>query len=76
MKAIEILADEHHLIKQFLNLLDNSADRLLQGKSVQVDFFKEAIHFYQDFTDKFNNYKEELVLFAFLAQKKKSEIDG
>lgn len=76
MKPIEILKNEHGLIRQFLDKLAMAVERLEKGERPPRDFFENAIRFAREFADKMHHEKEELVMFVRLAQKHGGEIDA
>ncbi len=76
MDAIEILDNEHALIRQYLDNLTVASEKLESGERPPEGFFKKAVQFAKNFTDKFHHFKEEHVLFTQLAQKKGGAFDG
>jgi hemerythrin-like domain-containing protein len=76
MDAIELLVNEHALIRQYLDNLSVAAEKLESGERPPEVFFKKAVEFAKNFTDKFHHFKEEHVLFTQLAQKKRGTFDG
>lgn len=76
MEVIETLQNEHGLIITFLDNLTLAANRIENGQGPPVAFFAWAADFAHDFADTFHHFKEELVLFNYLAQKKDGQIDG
>jgi hemerythrin-like domain-containing protein len=76
MEALDILIDEHVLIRQFLEILSVSLKKMEEGKRPPKDFFKKSVSFAREFTDKYHHFKEEHILFNRLAMKKKGEIDA
>ncbi|MBW1850803.1 MAG: hemerythrin domain-containing protein [Deltaproteobacteria bacterium] len=76
MDAIEILVNEHALIRQFLDNLSMAAEKLEADERPSKEFFEKALEFARNFTDKFHHFKEEYVMFAQLAQKKGGILDG
>lgn len=76
MDAIEILVNEHSLIRQFLDNLSIAIERLETDERPPREFFEKAIDFARNFTDKFHHFKEEHVMLAQLAQKKAGTLDG
>lgn len=75
MNAIEILGEEHELIKSGLDLLTTAAEKIVRNQNPPPEFFEKAATFTRDFTNKFHHYKEEIVMFGLLAQKHSGEID-
>ena len=76
MEALDILIDEHGIIRQFLENLVLSVRKLEQGNRPPKEFFEKAVSFARDFTDKYHHFKEEYILFNRLAMKKKGKIDA
>ncbi|MCP4631793.1 MAG: hypothetical protein GY855_02625 [candidate division Zixibacteria bacterium] len=76
MKSIEILMNEHVLIRECLNLLDKACDKIVKNDYPPKEFFEIAFNFSREFSDKFHHYKEEYVMFGYLAQKKEGDIDA
>lgn len=76
MEPLETLANEHGLIRQFLDNLSLAADNIENGRRPSVAFFEKGLDFARTFADSFHHFKEEHVLFVRLAQKKKGEVDA
>ncbi len=76
METMEILANEHGLIRQFLDNLTLVGQKLEEGTYPSRACLEKGIEFARLFADKFHHFKEEQVLFVRLAQKKKGEIDS
>jgi hemerythrin-like domain-containing protein len=76
MDALDILIDEHVLIRQFLDNLSGALRKMEQGDRPPREFFEKAVSFARDFTDKFHHFKEEYILFNTLAMKKRGKIDA
>jgi hemerythrin-like domain-containing protein len=51
MKATEILMQEHRLIEQVLDYLEEAAGRLEDGEKIDPDFFIDAADFVAGFAD-------------------------
>ena len=64
MTPIEVLMDEHQLILAVLDSLEEAADRLDNGDSVDPVFFLDAADFATGFADKCHHGKEEDILFV------------
>ncbi len=45
MKSIDIVIKEHHIIRQYLDVLTQAKEKLEKGGQPQVVFFKHAIEF-------------------------------
>lgn len=76
MDPIEILRNEHGLIRRFVDLLSVAVERLEMEDPPRRAFFEKSIEFVRGFSDGFHHKKEELVMFVQLAQKKNGAIDG
>lgn len=76
MNPIEILVEEHNLILRGLDLLTTAAEKIVRNQNPPREFFEKAMRFTLDFTNKFHHYKEEIVMFGLLAEKKEGEIDA
>jgi hemerythrin-like domain-containing protein len=76
MDPIEILRNEHGLIRRFVDLLSVAVTRLEVDDPPPRAFFDNGIEFVRGFSDGFHHKKEELVMFVQLAQKKNGAIDG
>jgi hemerythrin-like domain-containing protein len=76
MEALDILIDEHGIIRQFLENLVLSLRKMEQGERPPKKFFEKAVSFARDFTDKYHHFKEEYILFTRLAMKKGGKIDA
>jgi hemerythrin-like domain-containing protein len=76
MDPIEILSNEHWLIRRFVDLLSTAVARLEVEAPPERAFFDTSIDFVRGFSDGFHHKKEELVMFVQLAQKKNGAIDG
>lgn len=76
MEGLDILIDEHGIIRQFLDNLVLSLKKMEQGTRPPKEFFENAVSFARDFTDKYHHFKEEYILFNRLAMKKKGIIDA
>lgn len=75
MHVTRILTKEHVLIKQVLDLLDESRQALETGILVPMIFFEKAGIFCSEFADRFHHFKEEFLLFGLLSYKKQGELD-
>jgi hemerythrin-like domain-containing protein len=68
---IEILVEEHNLILRGLDLLTTAAEKIVRNQNPPREFFEKAVSFTLG-----HHYKEEIVMFGLLAQKKEGEIDA
>jgi hemerythrin-like domain-containing protein len=64
MTPTEVLMDEHQLILTVLDSLEEGAERLDSGKSIDPEFFFDAAEFVSGFADKCHHGKEEDILFV------------
>ena len=69
MKATEILMNEHRLIEQALDCLEEAAGRLEDGEEIDPDFFIDAAAFVAGFADGSHHRKEEDILFVAMTEK-------
>jgi len=76
VNAIETLVEEHRLIQRGLDLLTTAAERIERNQRPPKEFFEKAVRFTLNFTNKFHHYKEEIVMFGMLAQKREGELDA
>ena len=76
MKAINILVNEHSLIKEFLSVLSTGVKKIIDNEKPPREFFEKAMTFSRDYADTHHHFKEEYIMFKLLAKKKQGEIDG
>ncbi len=76
MKATEILKQEHRLIEQVLDCLDEAACRLDDGEEIDADFFIDAAEFVAVFSDGSHHRKEEDILFVAMTAKDMPQDSG
>ena len=76
MKATEILMQEHRLIEQVLDCLEEAAGRLDDGDEIEADFFFDAAEFVAGFADGSHHRKEEDILFVAMTAKDMPEDTG
>jgi hemerythrin-like domain-containing protein len=69
VKATEILKQEHRLIEQVLDCLEEAACRLDDGEEIEADFFIDAAKFVAGFADGSHHRKEEDILFVAMTAK-------
>ena len=69
LSAIDILIEEHALIRRFLDCLMLALEHLDEGARIPPDFFVQSVRFARDFADRFHHLKEEFYLFTHVAQK-------
>jgi hemerythrin-like domain-containing protein len=76
MDPIEILSEEHRLIRQALDAFSLAARKMEQGVNPPVEFFEKAVEFSRTFIDKRHHFKEEYLMFGRLAERHQSELDA
>lgn len=76
MNAVDILIEEHLLIRQFLDNLSIALKELEKDRHPPREFFDKAIEFALNFIDGFHHYKEEYVMFTQLQYLKNGSIKG
>jgi hemerythrin-like domain-containing protein len=76
MHPIEILADEHRLIRQALDSFSLATHKMEQGINPPVGFFEKTVEFARTFVDKRHHFKEEYLMFGRLAERHQSELDA
>ncbi|MCB2212281.1 hemerythrin domain-containing protein [bacterium] len=76
MGIFATLHNEHVLIQRHLELLKRASNRVVDNKPVPREFFENVIAFARMFNDKHHHYKEELLLFAYMAQKYEGRLDA
>jgi hemerythrin-like domain-containing protein len=76
MRPLEVLRNEHGLIRHFLDNLALAVERLENGERPPSEVFDKAVQFARTFADAFHHAKEEHMMFVRLAQKKNGAIDG
>jgi len=69
VKATEILVQEHRLIAQVLDYLEEAAGRLEDGEEIDPDFFIDSAEFIAGFADGRHHRKEEDILFVAMTEK-------
>lgn len=75
MDVLSKLTEEHAHILQAIHSLEKARNFLEQNRHPSSDFFDTAVLFFREYADKFHHYKEEYLLFSFLAAKKGGNID-
>ncbi|MCP4898795.1 MAG: hypothetical protein GY906_17635 [bacterium] len=76
MDPIETLANEHGLIRHFVDNMALAAEKIETGARPPREVFDLGVEFARTFADTFHHLKEEHVLFVRLAQKKRGEFDA
>src|SRR3989338_9147103 len=76
MKLTKDLTEEHKLIKRMIDILENAANNLENGKEINHAIFENAVNFIRNFADKFHHAKEEDILFKEMIKKGMPEKDS
>ncbi len=75
MNITKALVDEHVLILKGLDFLRIARDHIEQNQLPSELFFEKAVSFFRNYADKYHHYKEEFLMFGFLARKKEGLMD-
>jgi len=75
MNITQALEDEHVLILKGLDLLRIARNKIERNQHPPKSFFEKAVSFFRNYADKYHHYKEEFLMFGFLAQKKEGQLD-
>ncbi len=75
MEITAKLIEEHMVILKGVGYLKLARKTLETCGQPPVGFFENAIPFFRNYTDKYHHYKEEYLMFGFLARKKDGAID-
>jgi hemerythrin-like domain-containing protein len=76
MEPLEMLRNEHGLIRQYVDHLADAADKIKNDQKPPREFFEKAAQFSREFTEQYHHVKEEYMMFVRLAMKKGGEMDG
>ena len=76
MRPTEVLMEEHRVIEQMLNCLEQMADRCEAGQPLDIESANQAIDFIRTFADRCHHAKEEDLLFPLMEQKGFSREQG
>lgn len=76
MNPIEILANEHGVIRQALDSCHLARQQMEEGTNPPAEFFEKVVEFARTFVDKRHHFKEEYLMFGRLAEKHQSELDA
>lgn len=76
MNALDMIKDEHRLIRRYLDNMEVATDFIHEGEQMPEELFNLFLDFSKSFVDSFHHFKEEYVLFLKLAEKKGGAIDG
>lgn len=68
MDSLDILMNEHNNIKKVLSAIKSDCIELVEGKTVDVEFYKSVIDFIRNYSDKYHHQKEEKKLFNVMSQ--------
>jgi len=63
MNAIDLMIEEHKLIKRMLVVCRKISIKILNNEEVDYDDFNKVIDFVRNFADKHHHSKEEVILF-------------
>lgn len=69
MKPIDILKEEHQIIKKVLNSFEQFISEVTHSQQVNKEISKKFIHFLQTFADQIHHGKEEKELFVMMEKK-------
>ncbi len=75
MKITQALIDEHISILKGLSFLKIARNKIENNQHPSKLFFQKAIPFFRNYADKYHHYKEEFLMFGFLAKKKEGLLD-
>ncbi len=75
MNITQTIVDEHVLILKGLELSKIARDKIERNQHPPKSFFKKAVSFFRNYADKYHHYKEEFLMFGFLAQEKEGQLD-
>lgn len=68
MTAIDVLLEEHQMIRRMADVIDAVADRLAAGRPVAERMLADVMEFSERFTSSYHHAKEEHHLFPVLAR--------
>ncbi|HEY3250054.1 MAG TPA: hemerythrin domain-containing protein [Ignavibacteria bacterium] len=68
-KSIEILYNEHDIIKSVINYREKIAALANSNPELYKKTILELINFFRNYADKFHHYKEEKLLFPLMCEK-------
>ncbi len=63
MDGIQLMVDEHIIIKRMLTVVRNASYKIMNGAEIQYDDFSLVIDFIKNFADAHHHAKEEIFLF-------------
>ncbi len=76
MKCMTLLQDDHRLILQSLEILDEMVQRLARSDRVDMSDMHSILHFLKEFGDGYHQAMEELILFPALMQSGGEHLDA
>ena len=76
MEPIQMLLEEHQVIRKALENLSLAMDMIENDEDVPLGFFEKWREFYRSFILNFHHFKEEHVMFRELAQKREGSLDA
>ncbi len=76
MSVIDILVDEHKLVRKYLDTLGIAIDLMAKDGKLSRVFLEKTLDFSKTFLDNYHHYKEEYIIFLKLAEKKGGSIDA
>jgi hemerythrin-like domain-containing protein len=68
MDALGVLMEEHVVILEIAEVLNNSAKKLQAKEKVSTEFFEKMLDVVQNFIDKRHHGKEEMALFPLISK--------
>lgn len=68
MDAIEVLMNEHKNIKKVLSAIKKDCEEMVEGKEVDVKFYRNVVDFVRSYADKYHHQKEEKKLFNVMGE--------
>lgn len=68
MFTIEYLEKEHEVIIKLTNRIEEESINILDGKDLDVDFFRNVVSFIREFADSEHHKKEEDILFKYMLE--------
>jgi hemerythrin-like domain-containing protein len=76
MSIEETIVKEHHLIRDFVDKIQDAAEIHGWGENPPSEFFALAFNFVEHFIDQYHHFKEEEILFPILVDKMGGRIDN
>ena len=75
MKLTQTLVKEHVRILKGIEFLSMARDKIERNQHPPREFFETAVLFFRNYADKYHHFKEEYLMFGFLAQKTAGRLD-